>query len=444
MQGKGTLSRRSKKQASDRKLAIGIRESIPFAHQMVGGETEFDLASMTLPDDPGQLTNPSPELVRSIGAQNIRAGLRLYNGSGKRVPATEYTVIGTKISFTNITAGADEIFFGELRDVPVTSQAFMSGRKHSITGFLLPGETQFNLGFNVRLSDIDTATDRNGPIRVERQRVPQYLNTEFETPVTTEDGDYSLVRAGNTEFATVIEFNDPGSVLPGGLPEFISVETRQIQIDKETDSLRSEVEVLSGGLYRLADLFSQAQGVTVAEILQFSPSLIQLKQFGDLVFSMLDISIMTTYKKFAAHRTSNQLVAQNSDVAVLFDSVTKNDFSYNSGTGELTVDVSGFLTIHGAIDYTPNASGFRDVGIFKNGSAVKRSRFGSVGGGENTTAVIYDEIPCSPGDVFTIRARQNSGGNLNVGVSVEGLFTGTKFVAEFKETKTIKQILGLN
>lgn len=282
---KSTKSRRKKERGSDRKVALDFID-VQFLHEMAGGEVQFNLAELTLPGGSGSFTNPSPAVV-SAATRNMRSKLRLFNGSGKRLAlGQEYEVVGNLVTFKNIVAGVGEIFFGDIKNIPRTGADFLDGLVQTSDGFLVPGDTQFNLGFEYRVGDGLGASNRRGPLRVERNRLTQYVNTDFETSGPSEDGDYAHVRAGSTAFGTIIEFNNPGALLPGGLPEFISVESRAIFVDKNNESLRSEVQVQQGALIRMAEELGIIQSLDPNIFFQGSPTAVQLKQFGDRMFQL--------------------------------------------------------------------------------------------------------------------------------------------------------------
>jgi len=287
---KSAKSRRKKQRAGDRKVALDFID-VQFLHEMVGGEAGFNLAELTLPGGSGSFLNPSPAVVASA-ANNMRTKLRLFNESGKRMAlGVEYEVVGTQVNFINITAGVGAIFFGDIANVPRTGADFLDGEVKSATGFLIPGETLFNIGFNYRIGDKVSAANRKGPLQVERNRLTQYVNTIFETAGPAQDGDYAHRRAGVTAFGTMIEFNSPGTILPSGLPEFISVETRQIIVDRNSLSLRNELESQQGSLLAMAQELGIIQSLDPNLFFQAKPSVVQTKQFGDILLGLLDIQV---------------------------------------------------------------------------------------------------------------------------------------------------------
>jgi len=268
--GKNIKNRRKKDSPSDKRLAVDFNGSLQFMHEMSGGETEIDLQALVLPSGSGSFSNPTPETIRAINLASVRERIKLCQGEGKNLPhGLHWEVLGTKIIFKGITAGVGEIFYGEIRNLARQNVSFLDGRQHQCTKFLAAGETEVNLGFAVPIADIDTALDRLGPIEVHRQREPQYLNTDFTTADISADGDYAFIDDGFGE-SSIIEFNIPGAVLPGGLLELVAVKRNQISVDKEDGSLRQEMDVLAGASERMAEELSIIQSKPKSDFLNFN------------------------------------------------------------------------------------------------------------------------------------------------------------------------------
>jgi hypothetical protein len=277
--GQGIKSRRKQDFTGDRRIALGFKD-VQFMHEATAGDTGLNLAELTLPSDSGSFLNPNPETIRAANLSAFSPNLELYNGSGRRMAlGISFEILGTQITFNNYVASAGEIFFGVIRNVPRTGADFLDGEIKQTTGFLTPGSREFNIGWNFRIGD---GSDHLGTLNIHRNRVQQYRN------VTGTDADYEEVRAGESEFGTYILFNSPGILLPGGLPELVTVESRQIHIDKETGSLRSEMEAQQGIVYRLANTLHEELDIPLNDLMVPNPTQIQLSQFGDIVFQLRD------------------------------------------------------------------------------------------------------------------------------------------------------------
>lgn len=278
--GQGTNLRRKQGFPGDRGTTFGYTD-LQFMHQASEGDTGINLAELNPPA--GWTGNPNPSTIRSV-ALNMQSNLELYSGSGRRMaPAVSFTASGTQITFQNdYIAGDGEIFFGTIRNVPRTGAEFLDGAIKQTTGFLTPGSHEFNVGWEFPMNE---GEDYLRSLRVHRNRKQQLHN------VTGEDADYEGVRAGSSDYGTYIRFNDPGTILPSGLPEIITVESRKIIIDRNTNSLRSEMENQQGIIFRIADFLDQNLGVPLSDLMFPNPTQIQLKQFGDLILGMLDLQI---------------------------------------------------------------------------------------------------------------------------------------------------------
>lgn len=364
--GSGSKSRVRQDFQEDRRIQLGFKD-VQFLHQMSGGETGFNLADLTLPDTPGSFENPSPSITASINLTSSSPNLDLYNGQGKRMArGVDYEVVGTQINFVNITAAVDEVFFGTLRSVPRTGADFLDGEVKTADGFLEPGQTQFNVGFNYRLNK--NPSNRQGSIKVYRQREIQYRDSSITEFSSTPDGDYIEVQAGNTKFGTVIEFDSPGVILPSGLPEFISVESRDIHIDKETGSLRAELESQQGAVLRIAEEVATLASKPVSDFLVPNPTQVQLQQFGDEV---LELKQKT---KVEANLTADT----TSTVADTWIDVAGSTISLTPGLWAITANVS-YLISHAS----PPSSVFGNIAIADDVNSIIEGSIALVG--ENAT-----------------------------------------------------------
>jgi hypothetical protein len=285
--GAGVKSRRRQSFVNDRQNAFASVD-VQFIHQASFEDTGFNLKALVLPTGAGSFQNPAPSTLAELNLVSNRNALELFNGAGKKLAlGINYEIFGSQITFNDFTAEDNEIFFGTIRSVRVSGAEIVDGLTGVKTGFLTPGETSFNVGFDFPIE----SKERLSPLEVHRNRVIQYLNSDIEDPTALSDGDFSLVRAASTNSGTYIEFNDPGVTLPSGLPEFVSVSSRQFVVDRVTDTLRSEVEVLNGNTLRMADLVAGLAGIPASDIIGNDPSNVQIKQFGDILLGILDVQV---------------------------------------------------------------------------------------------------------------------------------------------------------
>lgn len=281
---KGTKSKRKREASTDRSIAVPRVSDVPFMHQASAGDTGFNLAALTIPDDSGSFLNPSSSQIQSLTQAGLRGSLELHNGEGKILaPGVSYEVSGLQINFIGFIALEGEIFYGVVKNAPRNNTSFMDGTQVLAMGFLPVGETQFNIGQQFKWNH--NSTMRVGAVRVERNRAPQYRNSDNLTNGLL-DGDFAEIRAGTSQFSTLIQFNDAGVLLPGNLLEFVVVYGTQVFVDRESGSLRSEVEVQASQVLRIAETVAALAGVPLTDFLTANPSAVQLKQFGDLILAL--------------------------------------------------------------------------------------------------------------------------------------------------------------
>jgi len=299
--GQGPKSRRKKSFLSDRSLSIGFKD-IPFQHQALLGDTGLNLNDLTLPDDTGSFENPTPSQLASINLNQFRSNIEIHNGSGQKLKnGGDFEVNGTQITFKGFTALDNEVFEGVVKGSPRTSLAFLDGKKILTDGFLQEGDTLFNVGEEFKYNF--NSGGRTGKIKVTRNRTPQYRNSN--NGVNGEvDGDYNEIQAGSSGVSTLIEFNDPGVILPDTTLEFVEIESTDVFVDRETGSLRSEIEAQQGSILRLAESLAEVTETPggIDDFISAAPATIQQKQFGDILLGILDIQvpIVTEWQTFTS------------------------------------------------------------------------------------------------------------------------------------------------
>lgn len=122
-----------------------------------------------------------------------------------------------------------------------------------------------------------------------------------------------------------------------------------------------------------------------------------------------------------ANRSTDQSIADATDVAISFDGVNNDAWGcWSSGSAtRLTAPVTGRYMAVGQVAFAANATGFRRVWIERNGtSTLGRSDLSTALAGSavwlNVTANAFD---MTQGDYIRLMVRQNSGGALNATTS---------------------------
>lgn len=421
--GAGAKSRRRKSFVGDRSVANAFRD-IQFIHQATLDDTGFNLKNLIAPSGVGSFQNPSPTALASLNLGTLTNALELYNGEGKRLAlGINYSVFGTQINFNDFTANDSEIFFGTIRGARINGPEIVDGIQSEASGFLIPGSTTFNVGFDFPIE----SNSRLSPLVVHRNRVIQYLNSDIETPTATSDGDFSLTRASGSNYGTTIEFNDPGVTLPGGLPEFVSVSSRKFTVDRVRDSLRSELEKVNGDVLNMADYVALLAGVPVSEIIgTASPTQTQLKQYGDRVLELGRAKAVTAYAK-----TPTSPASLTTTPTVLIMAVNRNDLpGYNAGTGALTVtsELEGWYSISLNLVVDQAASTAQLLVNPRINTVAVDNWLSSTGSGGNRTSVSHSGMfYLDAGDVFDFTATQTSGtatwvpGTASFSIKYEGI-----------------------
>lgn len=123
------------------------------------------------------------------------------------------------------------------------------------------------------------------------------------------------------------------------------------------------------------------------------------------------------------YRAGSQSLADNTDTKVQLQTVVfDTNSAYDATNFVYRIPVSGFYQIDASLNYANNASGTREVEVYKNGStlALHGSQFGSAAGAAfvKTGGI----VSCIAGDTIQINGRQTSGGALNVSGDQESAY----------------------
>ncbi len=117
-------------------------------------------------------------------------------------------------------------------------------------------------------------------------------------------------------------------------------------------------------------------------------------------------------------RSGNQSIANNTDVAVLFDNEgfdTDSFHSTSTNTSRITIPSGkgGYYQFNYNVMWAANSSGLREVMLFKNGTRVQYYTALAITSGSQSQAITMIQAG-AVGDYFELYVFQNSGGAINL------------------------------
>jgi len=113
-----------------------------------------------------------------------------------------------------------------------------------------------------------------------------------------------------------------------------------------------------------------------------------------------------------------QSLANSTWTAITMNSETYDTDGFHStstNTSRVTIPagLGGYYLAIGNLQFTANATSWRGIGIYKNGSEVVGAYTDYAGGTLGTVKIISDVMNLVATDYIELYGRQNSGGNLN-------------------------------
>lgn len=109
---------------------------------------------------------------------------------------------------------------------------------------------------------------------------------------------------------------------------------------------------------------------------------------------------------------------------------TNSMHSTSSNPSRITIKTSGLYAVAVNIWFAANATGYRQLWLYKNGSALGLYVQNPSPGTGACNANLYDEIQCVAGDYLEARAEQNSGAALNINTtSGDASYMSVRWVA---------------
>jgi hypothetical protein len=174
------------------------------------------------------------------------------------------------------------------------------------------------------------------------------------------------------------------------------------------------VPALPANAYKLAEIAVPTSGTILDSMITDKRSVAKLALYPD-------IPAVKVYK------TSNQSIANTTDVALTFQTVVYDwtTAMYSAGANtRLTIQQAGKYTIKASVAFDNNVNGTtRFVKIYRNGVAIASSSQAPSGFSSSQSPYIlaFVDVNAVAGDYFEVYAYQNSGGSLNVLGSTEAV-----------------------
>jgi hypothetical protein len=274
-----------KKRVAETSTGPQLAQIIQFAHKFTGGETSFNLLSLTTPtvEMPG-FVNPSPAIMAGTGLAVNPSALRLFISitGGRMIPFESYKAFGSNIVFvgnlalTGMPVGA--IVFGEIDAMAANPIVVGDGRFVRETASLADGVALVNTGLTYKVNS--NPSKQIGDLKVYRNGVQQFRNVGNAAASPSADGNYQEIDAGNG-YGTFIQFNNAASGQTDAL-----VFEMGYQISSGQLQIWAEIERLQGAILALANDAGPAFGNPVTNYLSSNPSELDRRAFGDQVIGL--------------------------------------------------------------------------------------------------------------------------------------------------------------
>lgn len=250
-------------------------QNVAFAHQATVGQTGIDLTSL---NSPSGFNNPSPTALLNCNLGFFQNNLILMSSTkGVLMPTISFTTVGSqRVNFVGFTADQDEIFYGLIMATPRTGLMAVDARSIGVTGSLIVGATDFNVGQLFQVGFNSTA--QVGQVVVYRNGLQQFRCIGNNA---ANEGDYTELDLGNG-YGQVIRFK-----LAVAAPDAdsIMVASNGLIAEKPDASQLAEVERVAGQLDRIIPYVAQSAGVDESDLRQYNPTNTDLKAFGDTVLA---------------------------------------------------------------------------------------------------------------------------------------------------------------
>lgn len=279
--------------------ALGFKK-VSFLHSASAGDTVIDLTALSAPALATSNGYIAPS-VTDLTAQNLKQfkeNFKLISNGQALTQFVDYKVIGAAKIELLFEAQEGQIFEGVLDYAPRTGVSLLDAQPLVVTGVLLAGQTDFNVGTAFQLNKFPSQQVGAVAVYVDSQLV--YRNTGNNAFGTGVDGDYQEVNAGGGQ-AVVIRFQADLTQ-----DRNITVMSVGSLVERPDGSQIAMMEVLQGQIDAMIPVLADAADVSEAS-LQGAPNNVNLKAFGDRVLTnetiintllTAQVPIMTNWSDF--------------------------------------------------------------------------------------------------------------------------------------------------
>ena len=279
IQGSGNTSLRKQDLENQRIPAVGFQKTYA-AHKATAGQTSINLTALTLPPEMAAngLTNPSTATLQAANLLFYRKNLTVTSSlRGRLIDQLSYTVAtSTSISLLGFTASEGEIFTLNIDYVSTGSARVVGASITPASGTIAIGTTDFNTGTPFKVGQ--NSSSQVGAVLFFVDGVLQTRNTGNSS--TTLDGNYYEVDAGGG-LGVILRLNQAATQTLNVL-----VISNGILYERPDGSMLATIENVNGQLQTMATYVAAATGQTTTTVLGAAPSNVDLKAFGDRVFSL--------------------------------------------------------------------------------------------------------------------------------------------------------------
>lgn len=372
--GKNSTGYTKQDYQESKQIALGFKK-LKFAHQASAGDTGISFSSLNTPPLMMQHGFVQPSLGSIIACNLGVYKNNLYLTSTLRGPLDcefDYDLSGTRLNFINFTAEQDEVFIGKIDPVSLTGNLVVDGTAQPTTGSLALGATDFNVGLPFEINKYSGA--QVGAVQVYRSGRLQVRNAGNAAYAPGVVGNYREVPVPGG-FGSIIRFNIPGSIQPDGNLEAIVVVPNGFLVERPQNSMLAAIQNVQGQMDNIIPTVAALAGVPTSNF-GTTPTDVDLKQFGDIVLGMLNLSLpyLGPWTPYTSTLTN-------------FGGSPTQTFFYRQ-VGE-NIEIQGFITLGGGF------SSFPTITI------------------PTTMAIDYSKLPNSTSNVGL--SRSNSGGSVHLG-----------------------------